>query len=77
MKKVKNLMIGSLAFTAGFMLVSVVKRKNQKVKELEEKNEEIERNYIDLTEKLNEVEKENEEIKEELEEKVYQKEYTA
>lgn len=77
MKKVKNLMIGTLALTTSFLLVSIIRRKNKEVRLIEEKNEELERNYIDLSEQLNKVEKENKEIKEEIEEKVYKKEYTA
>ena len=78
MKKIKNLMIGGIVFSTTFALVALIKRKNDKVKEVVEKNEELERNYIDLSEQLSKVEKENQEIKQELEEeKVLTKEYIA
>ncbi len=68
MKKVKNLMIGGLVLTASFVLVSSIKRRNKQVEETIEKEEEIERKYIDLSDQLNNIKKENEELKEELDE---------
>ncbi len=68
MKKVKNLMIGGLVLTASFVLVSSIKRRNKQIEETIEKEEEIERKYIDLSDQLNNIKKENEELKEELDE---------
>lgn len=68
MKKVKNLMIGGLVLTASFVLVSSIKRRNKQIEETVEKEEEIERKYIDLSDQLNNIKKENEELKEELDE---------
>ena len=66
MKKVKNLMIGALVFSTSFLLVTLVRRKDSEVKEVLEKEEEIERNYIDISEQLKDVKKENKELKKEL-----------
>lgn len=71
MKKVKNLMIGTLAFSASLALATYIVRKNRKVEEVIEENEEIERKYVDISEQLKTVKEENEELKE----KVLQKEY--
>ena len=68
MKKVRNIMFGSLAFASVIALFTFARRRKQAEDVIIKKEEEIERSYIDLSEQLKEVKKENEEVKEELEE---------
>lgn len=75
-KTVKNIIFGSLAFTAGVALVNLVRTKAKREKEIIVETEEMERKYIDLSDQLGKLEDENKELKKEVED-IKVKEYTA
>ena len=71
MRKVfKNLVVGSLVFMTGAALFTLSRKRIKKENVVIEKEEELERKYIDLSDQLKK-------IKEEKEEEVKVKEYTA
>ena len=70
MRKVfKNLVVGSLAFMTGAALFTLSRKRIQKENVVIEKEEELERKYIDLSDQLKKIKEEKEEVK--------VKEYTA
>jgi len=75
-KTVKNIIFGSLAFTAGVALFNLVRTKAKREKEIIVETEEMERKYIDLSDQLGKLEDENKELKKEVED-IKVKEYTA
>ena len=81
MKKIiKNLVIGGLAIFAGATIIRMSKRRmGQEVEQVKEDNEELKREYIDLSDQLNKLREEKEELEKEVEEisDVKVKEYTA
>lgn len=72
-KTLRNVIIGSLAFFTGATIYTLTRRRMGKENLIIEKEEELEREYIDLSDQLKQVKKENEELKDEV--KI--KEYTA
>ena len=76
-KVVKNLFVGSLAVFTGVAVFNFVRRKLSKGNP-EIENEELKREYIDLSDQLNKVKEEKEELEAEVEDvKEKVKEYTA
>ena len=71
MKKVlRNIMIGSLAFMTGAAVYTLTKKRVHE-EEIIMEQEEIKREYIDLSDQLRQVKKESEELKENIKVKEY------
>ncbi len=75
-KTVKNIVFGSLAFTAGIALFNLVRTNTQREKEIIAETEEMERKYIDLSYQFKSIKEEKDELKKEVED-IKVKEYTA
>lgn len=75
-----NIMIGSIVCMAGVAVFSLIK-KNTVKREIKLEQEEIKREYIDLSNQLKQAQEKQDELEKEVEElkddKVYVKEYNA